>query len=197
MQPVKIGLLGMGTVGGGTVNVLTRNAQEIARRAGRGIHIAHAAARAYNADAIKGKIGENLRASLDMADVGFQLPHIEERSAFEAHQSDLVEIGYQTMAEHLPRLERFDLRRAAAIVVPGDEFTYGGTESSDARVVRTETGEVTRSVAIKNAPSIVAPDMRWNMAPGYRSGATRWNAPASRASVHSMLIGICQEMMRL
>ena len=54
MQPVKIGLLGMGTVGGGTVNVLTRNAQEIARRAGRGIHIAHAAARAYNADAIKG-----------------------------------------------------------------------------------------------------------------------------------------------
>jgi hypothetical protein len=34
-------------------------------------------------------------------------------------------------------LERFDLRRAAAIVVPGDEFSYGGTESSDARVVRT------------------------------------------------------------
>lgn len=34
-------------------------------------------------------------------------------------------------------LERFDLRRAAAILVPGDEFSYGGTESSDARVVRT------------------------------------------------------------
>lgn len=34
-------------------------------------------------------------------------------------------------------LERFDLRRAAAIVVPGDEFSYGGAESSDARVVRT------------------------------------------------------------
>ena len=37
MQPVKIGLLGLGTVGGGTVNVLDRNAQEITRRAGRGI----------------------------------------------------------------------------------------------------------------------------------------------------------------
>ena len=48
MKPVKVGLLGMGTVGGGTVNVLTRNAQEIARRAGRGIQITHAAARDIN-----------------------------------------------------------------------------------------------------------------------------------------------------
>ncbi|MCF6260527.1 MAG: homoserine dehydrogenase [Gammaproteobacteria bacterium] len=48
MEPVKVGLLGMGTVGGGTVNVLTRNAQEIARRAGRGIQVTHAAARDIN-----------------------------------------------------------------------------------------------------------------------------------------------------
>jgi homoserine dehydrogenase len=54
MEPVKIGLLGMGTVGGGTVTVLTRNAREIERRAGRGIRIAHAAARQYNPDAING-----------------------------------------------------------------------------------------------------------------------------------------------
>ena len=47
MEPVNVGLLGMGTVGGGTVTVLTGNAGEIARRAGRGIRIAHAAARAY------------------------------------------------------------------------------------------------------------------------------------------------------
>ncbi|MCX8048064.1 MAG: homoserine dehydrogenase [Methylohalobius sp.] len=39
MQPVKIGLLGFGTVGGGTVRVLARNAQEIARRAGRELRI--------------------------------------------------------------------------------------------------------------------------------------------------------------
>lgn len=45
MEPVKVGLLGLGTVGGGTVNVLKRNAEEIARRAGRGIEIVHAAAR--------------------------------------------------------------------------------------------------------------------------------------------------------
>ncbi len=48
MNPVKVGLLGLGTVGGGTVNVLRRNAEEITRRAGRGIEITHAAARDLN-----------------------------------------------------------------------------------------------------------------------------------------------------
>jgi len=45
VEAVKIGLIGLGTVGGGTVNVLTRNAEEITRRAGRGIEVVHAAAR--------------------------------------------------------------------------------------------------------------------------------------------------------
>jgi homoserine dehydrogenase len=48
LNPVKVGLLGLGTVGGGTLNVLARNADEIARRAGRGIQIAHAAAKQYD-----------------------------------------------------------------------------------------------------------------------------------------------------
>ncbi len=39
MRAVRVGLLGFGVVGGGTVAVLTRNAQEIARRAGRDIEI--------------------------------------------------------------------------------------------------------------------------------------------------------------
>ena len=45
MKPVRIGLLGLGTVGGGTVNVLQRNAVEIARRAGRAIIVVKASAR--------------------------------------------------------------------------------------------------------------------------------------------------------
>lgn len=45
MKPVKVGVLGLGTVGGGTVNVLKRNAQEISRRAGREIMITRASAR--------------------------------------------------------------------------------------------------------------------------------------------------------
>jgi homoserine dehydrogenase len=54
MKPVKVGLLGMGTVGSGTINVLHRNAEEIARRAGREIRISHAAAKEYNAEKIHG-----------------------------------------------------------------------------------------------------------------------------------------------
>ena len=43
MNAVKVGLLGLGTVGGGTATVLTRNAGEIEARLGRGITISHAA----------------------------------------------------------------------------------------------------------------------------------------------------------
>ena len=39
MKPISVGLLGIGTVGGGTWNVLNRNQEEIMRRAGRGIVI--------------------------------------------------------------------------------------------------------------------------------------------------------------
>ena len=39
MKPLQIGLLGIGTVGRGTFEVLTRNQEEIQRRAGRGIQI--------------------------------------------------------------------------------------------------------------------------------------------------------------
>ena len=45
MKPVKIGIIGLGTVGGGTVNVLKRNAEEIARRAGRQIIVTRASAK--------------------------------------------------------------------------------------------------------------------------------------------------------
>jgi homoserine dehydrogenase len=39
MKPIKVGLLGIGTVGTGTFQVLQRNQQEIVRRAGRAIEI--------------------------------------------------------------------------------------------------------------------------------------------------------------
>lgn len=43
MQPMNVGLLGIGTVGGGTFTVLTRNEAEITRRAGRPIRITQVA----------------------------------------------------------------------------------------------------------------------------------------------------------
>ena len=45
MKPIKVGLLGLGTVGGGTLTVLRRNATEISRRAGREIVVVKAAVR--------------------------------------------------------------------------------------------------------------------------------------------------------
>jgi len=43
MKPINVGLLGIGTVGGGTWDVLNRNASEIKRRAGRAIRITRVA----------------------------------------------------------------------------------------------------------------------------------------------------------
>jgi homoserine dehydrogenase len=45
MKALKVGLLGIGTVGGGTYTVLTRNQSEISRRAGRNIEIVKVADR--------------------------------------------------------------------------------------------------------------------------------------------------------
>src|SRR5947208_16706075 len=48
MKPINVGLLGIGTVGGGTWDVLKRNADEIQRRAGRAIKITQVADKALH-----------------------------------------------------------------------------------------------------------------------------------------------------
>jgi homoserine dehydrogenase len=59
MKPINVGLLGIGTVGGGTFTVLKRNEEEITRRAGRPIRITTVAdknlelARKVAGDAVK------------------------------------------------------------------------------------------------------------------------------------------------
>ena len=73
MNPVKVGLLGLGTVGGGTFNVLNRNAEEITRRAGRGITVSHAAAREYDPAGLPGidaiSVGDDAFALVENPDV--------------------------------------------------------------------------------------------------------------------------------
>ena len=73
MNPVNVGLLGLGTVGGGTFNVLNRNAEEITRRAGRGIQISHAAARDYDPSGLPGidaiSVSDDAFAVVDNPDV--------------------------------------------------------------------------------------------------------------------------------
>lgn len=51
MKPVNVGIVGLGTVGSGTFNVLSRNAEDIARRAGREIVVTHVGARRDNPNA--------------------------------------------------------------------------------------------------------------------------------------------------
>jgi len=67
LKPVKVGILGLGTVGGGTVNVLKRNAEEISRRIGRDIIITRASARDLTRERICDTQGINL--STDSMDI--------------------------------------------------------------------------------------------------------------------------------
>jgi homoserine dehydrogenase len=63
MNPIKVGLLGVGTVGAGTFNVLQRNQEEIRRRAGRGIEITMVAAR--NLEKARGVVGAGVEVTGD------------------------------------------------------------------------------------------------------------------------------------
>lgn len=56
LKPVNVGICGLGTVGGGTFNTLTQNAQNIARRAGRDIVIAQVATRHPNPNVDTGSV---------------------------------------------------------------------------------------------------------------------------------------------
>jgi len=62
LKPVKVGICGLGTVGGGTFNVLQRNAEEIARRAGRAIEVTHIATRHPNPSC---NVGDNVQITDD------------------------------------------------------------------------------------------------------------------------------------
>ncbi|MEE8208370.1 MAG: homoserine dehydrogenase [Nitrosomonadaceae bacterium] len=67
MKPINVGLLGIGTVGGGTFAVLKRNQEEIARRAGRGIVIKIIAAR--EVDKARKIVGNDTLITSDANDV--------------------------------------------------------------------------------------------------------------------------------
>ena len=67
MKPIQVGLLGIGTVGGGTFNVLQRNQDEIRRRAGRGIEISMVAD--LDTTRAKAVVGDKVKVVADAREV--------------------------------------------------------------------------------------------------------------------------------
>jgi len=63
MKPIKVGLLGLGVVGGGTWDVLAKNAGEIARRAGRRIDVVRVAVR--DVDRARRRVGQGVAVEAD------------------------------------------------------------------------------------------------------------------------------------
>ncbi len=67
MKPIQVGLLGIGTVGSGTFNVLERNQDEIRRRAGRGIEITMVAD--LDTERAKSVVGDKVKVVGDAREV--------------------------------------------------------------------------------------------------------------------------------
>lgn len=67
MESIKVGLLGLGVVGGGTWTVLQRNAEEISRRAGRQIEIVQIAVR--DEAKARAKVGDTVSITTDAMQV--------------------------------------------------------------------------------------------------------------------------------
>jgi len=88
LNAVKVGLLGLGTVGGGTATVLMKNAEEIARRAGRDIVVSIAAA-----------LDPDRAKELGMTDTRIT------KDAFEVVNDPEVEIVVELIGGYSPALE--------------------------------------------------------------------------------------------
>ena len=67
MKPIRIGLLGYGTVGSGVAEVLTANREEIRRRAGRGIEVRRIAVR--NVARVRALVDESVAVTDDPYEV--------------------------------------------------------------------------------------------------------------------------------
>lgn len=136
MAPVKLGLLGLGTVGGGVATTLSRNADEIARRAGQALTICHAAAKEYDADAIEGldrigKITDDAFAVVDDPEVeivieliGGYSPAKELALRAIANKKHLVTANKALIAAH--GNEIFAAAREAGVAVAYEAAVAGG-----------------------------------------------------------------------
>jgi homoserine dehydrogenase len=67
MKPIQVGLIGIGTVGGGVFEVLRRNQEEIKRRAGRGIEVTMVSRR--DLDKARAMVGDAAKVVADPREI--------------------------------------------------------------------------------------------------------------------------------
>jgi homoserine dehydrogenase len=135
VKPIRIGLLGFGTVGRGTYEVLQRNQQEIARRAGRGIEVAAIAVR--DVDKARAIVGSTIPLSSDVNDV-IRNPDIdivvELMGGYEPAYSlalDAIRHGKHVVTANKALLARhgnelFDAARAHGVMLAFEAAVAGG-----------------------------------------------------------------------
>ena len=135
MVPIKVGLLGLGTVGRGTYEVLQRNQHEIARRAGRGIEVVAITVR--DVGKARALIGSKVPISSDFNDV-IRNPDIdivvELMGGYEPAYSlalDAIKHGKHVVTANKALLARhgnelFDAARANGVMLAFEAAVAGG-----------------------------------------------------------------------
>ncbi|HEX7685257.1 MAG TPA: homoserine dehydrogenase [Trinickia sp.] len=138
MEPIKVGLLGFGTVGSGTFTVLRRNQEEIKRRAGRGIEVARIAVRnpakalaALGDCANDVQVGSDFEAVVDDPSIGIVAEMIGGTGIARelvlraiAHGKHVVTANKALLAVH--GTEIFEAARAKGVMVAFEAAVAGG-----------------------------------------------------------------------
>ncbi len=134
-HPIKVGLLGIGTVGSGTFKVLQRNQEEIRRRAGRGIEIAMVAdldtARARAVVGEQVQVVSDARAVIANPEIDIVIELIGGYGIAKALVLEAIAAGKHVVTANKALLavhgtEIFEAARAQGVVVAFEAAVAGG-----------------------------------------------------------------------
>jgi len=135
MKPIQVGLLGIGTVGSGTFNVLQRNQAEIMRRAGRGIDITMVAdldvARAQSLVGPEVKVVNDARLVITNPDIDIVIELIGGYGIAKALVLEAIEAGKHVVTANKALLavhgtEIFAAAQAKGVMVAFEAAVAGG-----------------------------------------------------------------------
>ncbi|HUG23660.1 homoserine dehydrogenase [Piscinibacter sp.] len=135
MKPIQVGLLGIGTVGSGTFNVLRRNQEEIRRRAGRGIEITMVAdldtARARDVVGAGVKVVSDAREVIANPDIGIVIELIGGYGIAKALVMEAIAAGKHVVTANKALLavhgtEIFAAAREKGVMVAFEAAVAGG-----------------------------------------------------------------------